>query len=218
MRFLSCVISFIVLPTLPSPSSTAFLKFFNIAPAVQIVRSLRLSSIRPLMNNASIFPPENWNIALNKTPAQSSSLNSSSLVVSGSYVFVLGQQVSLTPGKHSWVHVDLGSSIFVNEVTTYFHRNESESRLYKLQVRIGDSQVGNGVADPQCGSVITVLSELKRIVRCAIPRLGRYVTIQRIGHGNLMLTEVRVPRKSKFLRCLDYDWIPPGIFIPQAAL
>ena len=30
VRFLSCVISFIVLPTLPSPSSTVFLKFPNI--------------------------------------------------------------------------------------------------------------------------------------------------------------------------------------------
>ena len=30
VRFLSCVLSFIVLPTLPSPSSTVFLKFPNV--------------------------------------------------------------------------------------------------------------------------------------------------------------------------------------------
>ena len=118
----------------------------------------------------------------------------------GSYVFVLKERFSSTRDEQSpWWLVDLGSSVLVTEVVTYFRKSGAKSRLYKLQIRIGDHQDKTGIPGSQCGSAITVLSESKRHVRCDIPRVGRYVTIQHIGNGKLVLTEVKVPRTSKFL-------------------
>ena len=63
VRFLSCVISFIVLPTLPSPSSTVFLKFPLIFSTTYIIDLLTyLSCLQgPQVQVVTVAPkPNNW--------------------------------------------------------------------------------------------------------------------------------------------------------------
>ena len=91
-----------------------------------------------------------------------------------------------------WWRVDLRSPTLITQLVIFNRADCCRERLHSFTIRIGDSLANNGNANPLCGGVQSMKTDLVKTFRCPNPVVGRYVTIQLQDRNYLTLCEVVV--------------------------